>query len=579
VASRRPAPARDTLPPVVSIDRPDVAILIALPEELRTLADEYADRWNAQPNPDYHGSDFVFEGPNGYRCVAAIMPRMGPTLAGQVSQRLLAWRPAVIVNVGLAGGFVDDLRIGDVIVPRQVDAYDETGKYKDTGWQLRGSDYRPSPNLLTDVQELEFANKPAHRAWADVGARTVAELRAGPDAGQVEGLLARKRLRERPLISTNHLASGSFVVASKPFAEFIRTRNADVHAGEMEAAGMMAAAEYRREPVQTLVVRGIADHVDVDKAEVDRIGEGTLRRLAMANAWRLVSALMELGKLPRTSAAAPAQTRQEAIQKRQEHWEIRLLGNALGDEIRGAADKKREALYGVSFVRPVRVKGIDEALEWLQEKFERLHSIAVGLTKLMTDSVKAAIGQSGSPPDENLILYVAKKVGEGYKTIADCVLDLRSAHTADELDSAVAIVEKCALGMMAQMEQWEPQLNEAVQQAANAIGTFTCALTLDFSHADELNDEIARLGLQLRSRDLPPELRGKLSEQELDKAAELMNEVTRQFERGKGDVRYDTKDAPNRLIPQMVWQALVHRAKLAGCDASMTSGIVWIRCQ
>ena len=36
--------------------------------------------------------------------------------------------------------------------------------------------------------------------------------------------------------------------------------NADVHAAEMEASGMMSAAEYRRESPETLVVRG--DPVD-----------------------------------------------------------------------------------------------------------------------------------------------------------------------------------------------------------------------------------------------------------------------------------------------------------------------------
>jgi nucleoside phosphorylase/tetratricopeptide (TPR) repeat protein len=292
---------------VAPAHRPDVAILIALPEEFDTLAREYAERWTSQPNPDYHGSDFVFEGPNGYRCVAAIMPRMGPTVAGQVSQRLLAWRPAVIINVGIAGGFVDDLRIGDVIVPRQVDAYDETGKVKGTQWFPRGSDYRP--NAFPDMHELRFTDPPAHRAWVQSGARTVTELRAGPDAADVEDLISKKLLRSEPIVSTNHLASGSFVVASKPFAEWIRSTNADIHAGEMEAAGMMAAAEYRRETVQTLVVRGISDHVDADKTKVDRIGEGALRRLAMANAWRLVEMLMQLGKLARANASAEATAR------------------------------------------------------------------------------------------------------------------------------------------------------------------------------------------------------------------------------------------------------------------------------
>jgi serine/threonine protein kinase/nucleoside phosphorylase len=292
-------PAPVASPPWDATQRPDVAILIALPEEFRSLAAEYSKQWHPRRNLEYPGSDFLFVGPGGYRCVATIMPRMGPMMASQTSMRLLAWRPAVIINVGIAGGFKDDLRIGDVIVPRQVDAYDETAKIKGVRWERRGSDYRPSVDLLAEVQELEFTSHEAHARWVDAGAAQLAQLRAGPHGAAVDKLLNRKLLRDKPTTSIYHLASGSFVVASKPFAEFIREANADIHAGEMEAAGMMAATEYQRRSVSTLVVRGISDHVDADKTEIDDIGDGALRWLAMANAWRLVSTLMELGVLPR----------------------------------------------------------------------------------------------------------------------------------------------------------------------------------------------------------------------------------------------------------------------------------------
>lgn len=285
--------------------RPDIAILIALPEEFRTLAADYSHAWYPRSNPDHPGSDFLFLGPGGYRCMAIIMPRMGPTVASEVSMRLLGARPAAIINVGIAGSFKSgDLRIGDVIVPRQVDAYDETGKVEGAQWKRRGSDYRPSADLVAHIQELEFTARDDFSRWVEEGAGRLNTLRTGSDSEQIEKLLKSKVLRTAPAVSTHHLASGSFVVASKSFAEFIREANADIHAGEMEAAGMMAAAEYRLNPPQTLVVRGISDHVDANKSEVDAVGEGALRRLAMGNAWRLVCTLMELGRLPRADAVA-----------------------------------------------------------------------------------------------------------------------------------------------------------------------------------------------------------------------------------------------------------------------------------
>jgi hypothetical protein len=128
-------------------------------------------------------------------------------------------------------------------------------------------------------------------------------------------VIADKLLRAEPRLSTQHLASGSFVVASKTFAEWLRSANADIHGAEMEAAGMLTATEQLREPVTTLVVRGISDHVDADKAEIDRIGDGALRRLAMRNAWGLVTTLMQLGKLPRSRSDDSAEARPPRISR------------------------------------------------------------------------------------------------------------------------------------------------------------------------------------------------------------------------------------------------------------------------
>mgnify|MGYP001953864656 CR=1 FL=1 len=185
--------------------------------------------------------------------------------------------------------------------------YDETGKIQGepegVRWQRRSTDYRPTPTFIADVQELEFTHPDAFEAWTNAGRDRLAAHEAGDDQTIVAEFIATKLLRRAPIASTAHLASGSFVVASKPFAEFIRETNANIHAGEMEAAGMMAAAEYAREPVQTLVLRGISDHVDADKERADAIGDGALRQLAMDNAWHLLCLMMELEVLPRNGAA------------------------------------------------------------------------------------------------------------------------------------------------------------------------------------------------------------------------------------------------------------------------------------
>lgn len=283
--------------------RPDIAILITLPEECRALANEYSQAWYARPNPDHPGSDFLFVGPGGYRCIAVIS-RMGPTVSGQVSLRLLGMRPSTVIDIGIAGSFGDDgLRIGDVIVPRRVDVYDEIRNVEGSQWERRGSDYRPSVDLVTAVQEFEFTAKDDFSRWAKDGAEQLNALRTGPDGERIEEFLKSKMLRTAPVVSTDQLASGAVVVGNDSFGKFVRA-NADIRAVEMETAGIMAVAESRLEQPRTLVVRGISNYIDADKYKVDAIGDSTLRRLAMDNAWRLVWTLMRLGRLPRVDAAA-----------------------------------------------------------------------------------------------------------------------------------------------------------------------------------------------------------------------------------------------------------------------------------
>jgi formylglycine-generating enzyme required for sulfatase activity/nucleoside phosphorylase/tRNA A-37 threonylcarbamoyl transferase component Bud32 len=284
---------------------PDVAIVIALAEEFRTLAAAVIEGLHAVRNADFGGYDYFFIGPGGYRCVATVMDAMGPTPASQSAQRLLARKPAVIVNIGIAGGLADDLCIGDVIVPREVAGYDETGKAKgpmgEGPWQeRRGKNYHPTSALVDEVLHLPFAHAAAHAHWREDANADIESLLPADQRLLITALLGSGIVRATPQISTKHLGSGSFVIASKAFAEWIREANADIHAAEMEAAGMLLANEYRRQPAQSLVIRGISDHVNVPKSEVDAIGRGALRGLAMRNAWRLLCTLMELCVLPRS---------------------------------------------------------------------------------------------------------------------------------------------------------------------------------------------------------------------------------------------------------------------------------------
>lgn len=289
--------------------RPDVAVLVALKEELRELL-VVAGEPHAWPDPKHGSEDYLLlascDGQRPYRVVVFLMGDMGPPAAVQAANRLLELQPALAVSLGIACSLDDeDLRLCDVIVANQVDGYDEKGKAVDDGegWALRGGGevYRVTDDVTRMADQLEMGAAAAFRAWGAACAEDLGVLVGDDevDRQHVARLVRDRKLRKTPSVVKAHLASGMTVAAAKAFRTWVLARDRNIKALEMEAVGLLRAAQERKVPVDTLVLRGISDLGDGDKKALDAIGDRALRRAAMRNATRLLWALMRTGRLPR----------------------------------------------------------------------------------------------------------------------------------------------------------------------------------------------------------------------------------------------------------------------------------------
>lgn len=274
----------------------DILVLVALEEEFEQLH-ALLPPFQALPDHEHGGCDYFCElGPR--RVIVRLVGGMGTGNAQLVADRAIErWSPFVAVWVGIAAGIHSDVKLADVLVPDQIDGYDANLKAVDGDggsyvFKERGEVFRLDHVLAQGIQNLRFAHAAAYEAWVSTCATDLRDELAA-DGFEVQS----SHVRERPAIKVGHVASGNVVGAAEAFTARLLTRDSSLLGLEMETAGLTRAAHNRAKPVRTLALRGVSDFGDARKSELDKLGAGVFRRVAMRNASRLLLTLIEVGIL------------------------------------------------------------------------------------------------------------------------------------------------------------------------------------------------------------------------------------------------------------------------------------------
>jgi WD40 repeat protein/nucleoside phosphorylase len=282
----------------------DLGILIALQEEFREFLALLPVKPSAERDSETGQHSYTFEHPvTHHRCVATLIGEMNPGPAALQTERLLTrWSPRTLVMLGIAAGIHSDVRVGDVVIASQVDNYFDSAKAQPGStpeafeFSLGGRVYQADFDFLTQVRNFEFVQPQAFTRWHQACVQELAEL--VPKEKVRTALVEKGLVRGTPGMLDAHLASGPVVGAAQQFTKWLRNRDRNLKALDMESAGLMDAAMKRVEPARTLVIRGISDYGDERKKQLDQVGEGALRRYAMRNATRLLLQLLETRVLP-----------------------------------------------------------------------------------------------------------------------------------------------------------------------------------------------------------------------------------------------------------------------------------------
>ena len=229
----------------------DFLIVTALQVErdavLRLLGD--VEQVVLEDLPTYYRATIPAPSQGGtYEVVVTMLNDMGNVEATQHATRVIqALAPDYVLMVGIAGGVRGKVKLGDVIVGKQV-LYYELSKVTPDGYDARPTSYLADPTLLDRVQNYNDLS------WRDF-IQTARPPRRGKKATTIE----------QSDVVFGVLATGEKVVGDTTFVNQLRRLHSKILGVEMEAFGVAVAAANTRDRPRFLAIRGVCDYADHTK--------------------------------------------------------------------------------------------------------------------------------------------------------------------------------------------------------------------------------------------------------------------------------------------------------------------------
>ncbi len=262
----------------------DIGIVVPLIEEFRYI-EQLTPRHKVI---SYQGTYFYSMQFGSISAVCGIVGDMGPLPASRCLGHLLSFANVkLLIVLGLAGALSKEVSVGDVVIASEVNEFEANSKAESivNGHELRrsGRHWPLSFAIKEAINHFEFSAKELFSKWQTSSFRDYNKL----DIRDKESICP-----PRPSLHLGPIASGNVVAASKSFVQELKTINRKFLAIDMESAGIIATATERIHPIPCLVIRGISDHADEAKKDLDSDANGGWRGYSIRNATSLLIDLL-----------------------------------------------------------------------------------------------------------------------------------------------------------------------------------------------------------------------------------------------------------------------------------------------
>lgn len=185
--------------------------------------------------------------------------------------------------------------------------------------------------------------------------------------------------------------------------------------------------------------------------------------------------------------------------KRNDHWEYRLFGRVLEDELDRRAPLRRKAEHQRPPIGEATYVGLAGFGQWGSDRLSELGEFSDTVAAIFDTDLPQAIGEDGVSGDPLEIVAVARRLAQLWGDIAQWTVGCRSVRVDPTVRRAVDLLANVNANMLDEI--WDfghtfiPRLEQAIEKYADDDAdvvrvTMGLTLTADF---DEFNEEMSRL--------------------------------------------------------------------------------------
>jgi nucleoside phosphorylase len=284
----------------------DIGVMIALEEEFQEFV-ELCGQFTLPEDKHPLVRQFQY---GTYTIAATFVGDMGEAHATRVTEQMMTvWHPETIVTLGIAAAIHEDLRIGDVHIPKQTVQYIQNAKSLSS--QATTAEFRLVPGSSTYHADDMLHADVRHGEYACPSFRNACELdleHLVPHVSNRDKLIAKNIIGKQPKgIATGHVATGPVLNTPEAFSYWVRNHDRNIISMEMESsAAVWLAAQSPNHPTRSLAIRGISDYAGDKKNRGNSNAlNSVLRKYAMRNAIRFLLTLLDREIFPKLTRVPP----------------------------------------------------------------------------------------------------------------------------------------------------------------------------------------------------------------------------------------------------------------------------------